>query len=131
MNERVDREPVAFGSAGVTLAGYLYRPAGQPTGPLPCVVMAHGFSGTMDRLFGYAERFAGAGLGDGRSAGRKLRHALRRSSPVLVCLGTGTFPGGDGSFAGRRTPLLLSAREAGAIRRWGQASLGDHREADR
>ena len=32
MNERVDREPVAFGSGGVTLAGYLYRPASEPAG---------------------------------------------------------------------------------------------------
>jgi len=63
MNQQVDREQVAFTSEGeVTLAGYLYRPAGQPARPLPCVVMAHGFSGTMDRLFGYAERFAQAGM---------------------------------------------------------------------
>ena len=62
MNERVDREQVTFESEGVTLAGYLYRPAVQPTRPLPCVVMAHGFSGTMDRLFRYAEWFAQAGM---------------------------------------------------------------------
>jgi dienelactone hydrolase len=62
MNERVDREPVTFESDGIPLAGYLYRPGDQPTRPLPCVVMAHGFSGTMDRLFRYAERFAQAGI---------------------------------------------------------------------
>ena len=62
MDEQVDREQVAFESEGVTLAGYLYRPAAQPPEALPCVVMAHGFSGTMDRLFRYAERFAAAGL---------------------------------------------------------------------
>jgi hypothetical protein len=62
MNERVDREQVTFESDGVGLAGYLYRPAGQPAGALPCVVMAHGFTGTMDRLFIYAERFAQAGM---------------------------------------------------------------------
>lgn len=63
MDERVDRERVTFESEGdVTLAGYLYRPTGQPAGPLACVVMAHGFSGTMDRLFGYAERFTQAGM---------------------------------------------------------------------
>jgi dienelactone hydrolase len=164
MNERVDREQVTFESDGISLVGYLYRPAAQPPRPLPCVVMAHGFSGTMDRLFRYAERFARAGmavlvfdyrsfgasggqprqlidlqgqqadwrtaisfardqqdldpqrialwgsslggahaitiaaadptlaavvvqvpwLGDGRSAGRKLRHALRRSSLKLT-----------------------------------------------
>ena len=156
MDEQVDREQVAFETDGISLAGYLYRPAAQHTGPLPCVVMAHGFSGTMDRLFNYAERFAQAGmavlasggqprqlidipgqqadwraaigfarrhpaldpqrialwgsslggghvisvaaadpdlaavvvqipwLGDGRSAGRKLRHALRLSSLKLT-----------------------------------------------
>lgn len=62
MHERVDRERVGFESEGIGLAGYLYRPAAQPQGELPCVVMAHGFSGTMDRLFGYAERFAQAGM---------------------------------------------------------------------
>jgi dienelactone hydrolase len=62
VDERVDREQVAFESEGVTLTGYLYRPAAQPPGELPCVVMAHGFSGTADRLFRYAERFATAGL---------------------------------------------------------------------
>jgi uncharacterized protein len=62
MDEQVDREQVAFETDGISLAGYLYRRAAQHTGPLPCVVMAHGFSGTMDRLFNYAERFAQAGL---------------------------------------------------------------------
>jgi hypothetical protein len=33
MNERVDREPVAFGSGGVTLAGYLYRRRASRRGP--------------------------------------------------------------------------------------------------
>ncbi len=63
MNQRLDRDQVAFKSEGdVTLAGYLYQPADGPAAPLPCVVMAHGFSGTMDRLFRYAERFAQAGI---------------------------------------------------------------------
>jgi uncharacterized protein len=62
MNERMDREQVAFESEGVSLAGYLYRPADERAGPPPCVVMAHGFSGTMNRLFRYAERFAQAGM---------------------------------------------------------------------
>nr|BFE79304.1 hypothetical protein GCM10020093_019050 [Planobispora longispora] len=54
------RSEVSFTSAGVRCAGYLYLPAGS--GPVPCVVLCHGFSGTMDRLFDYAERFAAAGL---------------------------------------------------------------------
>jgi uncharacterized protein len=45
-------------------AGYLilpdtHRAAGER---LPCVVLAHGFSGTMDRLVPHAERFAAGGI---------------------------------------------------------------------
>lgn len=45
-------------SAGITAPSIV----GEPAAALPCVVMAHGFSGTMDRLFRYAERFATAGM---------------------------------------------------------------------
>ncbi|MFG3702133.1 alpha/beta hydrolase [Micromonospora sp. NPDC047620] len=56
------RQRVTFTSGGdTTCAGYLYRPAGT-TSPAPAVVLAHGFSGTMDRLFPHAERFADAGF---------------------------------------------------------------------
>jgi fermentation-respiration switch protein FrsA (DUF1100 family) len=61
MSEEIQRTRVTFNSGGVELAGYLYRPA-DATGKLPCVVMGHGFSGTQDRLFVGAERFAGAGM---------------------------------------------------------------------
>lgn len=54
------RAKASFTSAGVRCAGYLYLPA--DSGPAPCVVLCHGFSGTMDRLFDYAERFAAAGF---------------------------------------------------------------------
>ncbi|MGW0247439.1 alpha/beta hydrolase [Nocardia goodfellowii] len=54
------RTHVSFTSGGVRCAGYLYLPA--DSGPAPCVVLCHGFSGTMDRLFDYAERFAAAGF---------------------------------------------------------------------
>jgi uncharacterized protein len=55
------RTQVQFTSHGVNCAGYLYRPA-NADGSLPCVVLAHGTAGTMDRLFVYAEPFAAAGL---------------------------------------------------------------------
>jgi dienelactone hydrolase len=58
---RSRRTRVSFDSAGVRLAGYLHRPA-DARGVLPCVVMGHGFSGTQDRLFEIAGRFAAAGL---------------------------------------------------------------------
>lgn len=61
MSAKIERTRVSFDSGGVGLVGYLHRPAGA-TGKLPCVVMAHGFGGTQDRLFGSAETFAAAGL---------------------------------------------------------------------
>jgi len=57
------REDLAFDSWGDRCAAWLYRPeaAGGERGP--CVVMAHGFSGTReDGLAPFAERFAAAGL---------------------------------------------------------------------
>lgn len=62
----MNRNDVTFLSAGTTCAGWHY--AGQTSAfetdaGRPCVVMAHGFSGTRDAgLEGYAEGFATAGL---------------------------------------------------------------------
>ena len=50
-----------FTSGGSRCAAWLYRPDGGDS--VPCVVMAHGFSGVREqRLDAYAERFAAAGL---------------------------------------------------------------------
>lgn len=57
----VKTSDVFFDSDGVRCAGRLYRSA-DATERLPCVVMGHGFSGTMDALAPYAKRFADAGL---------------------------------------------------------------------
>lgn len=55
------RTDVEFLSNGTSCAAWLYRP--DRDGPLPMVVMAHGFSATRElRLDAYAERFAGAGM---------------------------------------------------------------------
>ena len=58
------REKVSFLSGAVSYAGYLFLPEPHAgTGErLPVVILAHGFSGTMDRLFPYAERFAADGI---------------------------------------------------------------------
>ena len=49
------REDLTFTSGGDQIAAWLYRPSASE--PVPCVVMAHGFSGTRrDRLPAYAER---------------------------------------------------------------------------
>lgn len=57
-----ERTRVTFESGGLNLAGYLYRP-NHTGGSLPGVVLANGFSNTMDWLLpAYAERFAEAGF---------------------------------------------------------------------
>jgi dienelactone hydrolase len=61
VSEKSERTTVSFNSGGVELVGYVYHAAGAD-GDAPCVVMGHGFSGTQDRLFANAERFAGAGF---------------------------------------------------------------------
>jgi fermentation-respiration switch protein FrsA (DUF1100 family) len=54
--------PVSFDSHGSTIAGMLYLPADQGE-PWPCVVLAHGFSGTMDWIVpDFAAAFANGGL---------------------------------------------------------------------
>lgn len=59
MAERID---TTFPSHGEDCAAYVYRPR-DPQGDVPCVVMAHGFTGTRDdALPAYAERFAAAGM---------------------------------------------------------------------
>ena len=63
MGVPLNREDVRIPAGGEELAAYLYRPAARDAGPVPCVVMAHGFSATRDdALPGYAEAFADAGF---------------------------------------------------------------------
>ena len=61
VSEKIEQRRVSFDSGGVKLVGYLHFPA-DASGNIPGVVMGHGFSGTQDRLFYNAERFAEAGL---------------------------------------------------------------------
>ncbi len=57
-----ERVEIRIPSHGEELAAYLYRPPAAGT-PVPCVVMAHGFSATRDDgLPGYAEAFQAAGF---------------------------------------------------------------------
>ena len=56
------RTDVEFDAEGVTLRGWLYVPDGA-TGPVPTIVMAHGFSAVKEMyLDRFAEAFAAAGL---------------------------------------------------------------------
>ena len=57
------RSDVEFDAEGVTLRGWLYVPDGA-AGPVPTIVMAHGFSAVKEMyLDRFAEAFAAAGLG--------------------------------------------------------------------
>ena len=56
------RTDVSFQSSGQRCAGWLYRPP-DLAGKVPCVVMAHGTTGTMNfGLARYAQHFAAAGF---------------------------------------------------------------------
>jgi dienelactone hydrolase len=58
----VTTSELSFTSSGQRCAAWLYLPA-DVSGPVPCVVMAHGLTGTVDfGLDRYAQRFATAGL---------------------------------------------------------------------
>ena len=57
------RREVAFMSGGVTCRAWAYVPGDSVQRPAPCIVMAHGLSGTRNAsLEPYAERFAAAGF---------------------------------------------------------------------
>jgi uncharacterized protein len=60
----VRREKVSFASGTAPVAGYLFlpEPRAGADARLATVILAHGFSGTMDRLVPYAERFAASGI---------------------------------------------------------------------
>ncbi len=57
------RQDIEFDAEGVTLRGWLYLPDAA-TGPVPTIVMAHGFSAVKEmHLDSFAEAFAAGGLG--------------------------------------------------------------------
>ena len=57
------RQDIEFNAEGTTLRGWLYLPDGA-AGPVPTIVMAHGFSAVKEMyLDQYAEVFSAAGLG--------------------------------------------------------------------
>ncbi|MEU4327866.1 alpha/beta hydrolase [Nonomuraea dietziae] len=61
MATTTERRKISFESGGTRCVGYLHLPEDLAE-KVPCVVLCHGFSGTMDRLYPHAERFAAAGL---------------------------------------------------------------------
>ena len=69
---------ISFTAGDGHCAGWLFRPT-HSRGPIPCLVMGHGFTGTADRLLPLAGEFAAAGFAVvafdyrnfGRSGGRQ------------------------------------------------------------
>ncbi|MDQ3730364.1 MAG: alpha/beta hydrolase [Actinomycetota bacterium] len=58
-----ERRDVEFDSDGTRCSAWLYEAEGANEDPVPCIVMAHGFSATRElRLGAYAERFSAAGF---------------------------------------------------------------------
>jgi fermentation-respiration switch protein FrsA (DUF1100 family) len=113
------RQDVEFNAEGVTLRGWLYVPDGA-TGPVPTIVMAHGFSAVKEMyLDAFAEAFAAGGLGalvyDHRNFGasdgeprqeidpwaqvRDYRHAITYPRPVRRSTPTASASGGPAPAA--------------------------------
>jgi pimeloyl-ACP methyl ester carboxylesterase len=128
-----------FASAGAFCTGCLFLPAAdadltattsddQPGSNarhrLPLVLLAHGFSGTMDRLFPHAERFARAGFaalvfdyrGFGESAGSPRQvvdlDGQRRDIPgvdaVVAQIPFNGYPRETNKSAGERLRLVAA-----------------------
>lgn len=80
------RRNIEFDAEGVTLRGWLYLPDGAD-GPVPGIVMAHGFSAVKEQhLDRFAEAFAAAGLGalvfDNRNFGASDGEPRQEIDPV-------------------------------------------------
>lgn len=116
------REDLRFDSWGERCAAWLYRPGGGGDGLLPCVVMAHGFSGTReDGLAPFAERFAAAGysvlvfdyrgFGDSEGEPRQLLDVRRQRQDWAAAI----------AFA--RT---LDGVDADRVALWGTSFSGGH-----
>jgi dienelactone hydrolase len=120
VSEKLEQIRVTFDSGGVKLVGYLHRPA-CATGKVPGVVMGHGFSGTQDRLFDNARRFAEAGFAaltfDYRSfgeSGGEPRHVVSFQGQL------------EDWRAAIRFARGLEGVDAGRIALWGSSLGGGH-----
>src|SRR6266508_1823856 len=92
------RQDIEFDAEGVTLRGWLYLPDGA-TGPVPTVVMAHGFSAVKEMyLDSYAEVFAAAGLGalvfDNRNFGASDGEPRPEIDPGRIGVWGSSYSGG-------------------------------------
>jgi len=87
----IESREITFPSGDATCAGLHLRAGSASAEPRPCVVMAHGFGGTVDAgILGFAEGFAAAGFdvlafdyrGFGRSGGSLRQHVSYRRQRV-------------------------------------------------
>lgn len=115
----MERRAVSFKSEGTRIKGYLRTPDGAP--PHACLVMCHGFGGTMDRLEDAAQMFSEAGYavltfdyrGFGESEGRprQLVSVRKQLADIAAAI----------AFA-RGEPSIDPAR----IALWGSSLGGGH-----
>jgi len=117
----MSREDVTFTSGGTRCAAWLYRPDAA-AGDVPCVVMAHGFTGTRsDRLPAYAERFAAAGLaalvfdyrhfGDSEGEPRQHEDSAGKLADLRDAVGyLGTRPEVDADRIGSSVTVISPAK---------------------
>jgi alpha-beta hydrolase superfamily lysophospholipase len=92
-----EREDLEFTSGGDTCAAWLFRPE-DASGPVPIVVMAHGFTATREEsLIPFAEKFAAAGIatlmfdyrgfGDSGGSERQVLSIKRQLEDVSAAIG--------------------------------------------
>ena len=115
------REDVEFQAEGVTLRGWLYSPDGAD-GPVPTVVMAHGFSAVKEMyLDRFAEVFADAGLAalvfDNRNFGASDGEPRQEIDPWVQVRDYRHAI----TYAGTRAEV-----DAGRIGVWGSSYSGGH-----
>ena len=93
----IQEEAVSFDSHGTRCAGRIYVNSNQQS-PLPCIVMANGFTGTMDWLLPeYAHHFAAAGylvltfdyrfLGQSEGTPRQLIDIDKQREDIIAAVG--------------------------------------------
>ena len=115
------RQEIAFNAEGVTLRGWLCLPD-RTAGPVPTVVMAHGFSAVKEMyLDAFADVFVQAGFGHSSSIIAILvpvtAHHARKSIPGNRCVTTGMRL----SYA-----CTLPTVDATRIGIWGSSYSGGH-----
>ena len=129
VRSRFESTRISFESNGLNCFGYLYRPSNKSI-DLPCVILANGFSNTMDWILpAYAERFAAAGFavlifdyryfGESEGQPRQLISVEQQREDIRAALRfTHTLPGIDpnrialwGSSLGGGHVIAVAAEE--------------------